>query len=249
MRIRNGRNGIKQNRWASSTMLWVLVALIRPQLCNATVEVLRHQDPRKNRRSTEDEFERVRALAHLWEDEAILAQSEAERVLFEWHNIFNSLPSPRPTSNPTPPPVPGGPTRAPFPATARPTGPGGQTDPPAPTASPVATASPTPNDCLVGTTRDAYLLQQLSQVTSATLLTNPSTPQGRAFIFMLNDPLNPDVCTYPTLNQRFALASIYYSTNGDSWTNDSGWLLASGECTWNGVTCEGGAVTTLELGK
>ena len=205
----------------------------------AELEPLRnHDSTHLTTKAASDPAERKESLARLWENEARLAQTEAERVLFKWDNVFNSLPTPRPTP-------------APLPATLRPTGPNGVTNPPAPTVTPggVVTSSPTPNTCLVGTTRDAYLLEQLSQITSAMLLTNPSTPQGRSFTFMINDPLQPDVCVYPTLEQRFALVSFYYSTNGEGWVDDARWLSASEECTWTGVTCQGDtAVTSVELG-
>lgn len=210
--------------------------------CMAKLEPLRRQDPRhytaqEEQVGADENTDRKKALASLWENEARLAQTEAERVLFGWNDAYFSFPTPKPTP-------------APVPATPRPTGPGGTTPQPAPTPSPGGTSAPTPVSCLVGTTRDAFLLQQLSQITSATLLTNPSTPQGSAYTFMINDPLQPDVCTYPTLQQRFALATFYYSTSGTSWVDDTGWLSATEECTWNGVTCEGGtAVTKIDLGK
>ncbi len=42
-----------------------------------------------------------------------------------------------------------------------------------------------------------------------------------------------------------ALAALYTSTGGDSWTNNSGWLVSNDPCTWYGVTCDGGHVTEL----
>ena len=41
------------------------------------------------------------------------------------------------------------------------------------------------------------------------------------------------------LPEREALIALYNSTNGDSWTDNSGWLDASGtECSWFGITCD-----------
>ena len=54
--------------------------------------------------------------------------------------------------------------------------------------------------------------------------------------------------------EREVLISLYNSTGGDSWSNNTGWktagaFSASGtECTWNGVFCTGNNVTTLDLG-
>jgi hypothetical protein len=34
------------------------------------------------------------------------------------------------------------------------------------------------------------------------------------------------------LNQRYALAALYYSTNGDSWVENLKWLSKDHECEW-----------------
>jgi hypothetical protein len=199
----------------------------------ASLETLRH-DPLTTESSSSSESERLESLEHLWDREAVLAQTEAERVLFNWDAAFVSLPTLRPTVTPgNPPPAPA-PTALPVGATSPPT-----------QLPPGATLSPTPADCLVGTTRSDVLLQQLSTLTSATLLTNPQTPQGAAFQFMVNDPLQPDVCgSFPTLLQRYSLATLYFSTGGPDWTVDVGWLTATNECTWQGINCVAGAFAT-----
>jgi hypothetical protein len=54
----------------------------------------------------------------------------------------------------------------------------------------------------------------------------------------------------PTISEveRNALLKFYSSTNGDSWTDDSGWGGTLGsECDWVGVTCSDGNVTELAL--
>jgi hypothetical protein len=45
------------------------------------------------------------------------------------------------------------------------------------------------------------------------------------------------------------LVDLYQSTNGDSWTNNAGWLFAETPCTWYGVTCGGepAQVTNISL--
>jgi len=50
-------------------------------------------------------------------------------------------------------------------------------------------------------------------------------------------------------NEAQALTNLYNATNGASWTNNTNWLTAGAECTWYGVTCDGGAthVTGLAL--
>ena len=105
---------------------------------------------------------------------------------------------------------------------------------PAPTDGP-------PLACLEGTTRENYFLDLLSPVTERVLLRDPTTPQGMAFDWMLNqDPVFAvDPCYYPTTEQRYGLLTLYFSTSGAQWTNSSGWLGDSSECTWAGVVCGG----------
>ncbi len=44
-----------------------------------------------------------------------------------------------------------------------------------------------------------------------------------------------------------ALEAFYNSTDGDNWTDNTGWLATITPCSWYGVTCSGGQVTKLEL--
>jgi hypothetical protein len=46
-----------------------------------------------------------------------------------------------------------------------------------------------------------------------------------------------------------ALITLYNSTDGANWSNNSGWLGTSTPCSWYGVTCQGGHVTQLDLHK
>ncbi|MEM1126450.1 MAG: Ig-like domain-containing protein [Bacteroidota bacterium] len=46
-----------------------------------------------------------------------------------------------------------------------------------------------------------------------------------------------------------ALVALYESTNGPSWTRAQGWLTTNTLCSWQGVGCEGGAVTALRLAE
>jgi Leucine-rich repeat (LRR) protein len=40
-----------------------------------------------------------------------------------------------------------------------------------------------------------------------------------------------------------ALADLYNSTNGASWSNKTNWLVAADECTWYGISCDAGHTT------
>lgn len=200
------------------------------------------------RKDVSSEFRLSRSLTagkleDLWEKEAALAEREVERLL-QMGGDMSFAPTPRPTpapmvvtSSPTTAPVDmGSPTRAPIDiGTPAPT-------PEGTTFSPTTegTLQPTAGDdsCLDGGTRTEFLLAQLSLVTDPALLEDPSTPQGQAFDYMTNsDPLMPNVCTFPTIDQRYGLATFYFSTNGDSWTENTGWLGPTQECDWFGVLC------------
>jgi hypothetical protein len=94
------------------------------------------------------------------------------------------------------------------------------------------------------------LLDRLSLITNQSLLIDESTPQGLAFKFMaIEDPLMPNVCAYPTIDQRFGLATFYYATNGNNWTVSDGWMGPTNECEWYGVFCVDNLVTNLTLSK
>jgi Leucine-rich repeat (LRR) protein len=44
-----------------------------------------------------------------------------------------------------------------------------------------------------------------------------------------------------------ALEALYNSTDGDNWSNHSGWLETNTPCSWSGVTCSGAHVRSLSL--
>lgn len=44
-----------------------------------------------------------------------------------------------------------------------------------------------------------------------------------------------------------ALEALYNSTNGNNWSNNSGWLATNTPCSWYGIICSGGRVTELNL--
>jgi Leucine-rich repeat (LRR) protein len=79
-------------------------------------------------------------------------------------------------------------------------------------------------------------------------LANSSSPQHAALNWLMNDTANSQykfdsdsITSNSTLQliakQRYAAATIYYSLQGKSWTNSSGWMSSSDVCTWNGVFC------------
>jgi Leucine-rich repeat (LRR) protein len=157
-------------------------------------------------------------------------------------------PTDPPVAEPTDAPV-AEPTDAPV---AEPTDPpvAEPTDPPVaePTDLPV-TLAPSGADCST-LPREEAMAQVVSQITDPSIFGDPSTPQGMAYEWMLDtDPAQVDPCTFPTVQQRYALTTLYYSTNGDGWTNSMGWLSGSNECMWAGITCEVDVVNEILLGE
>lgn len=79
-------------------------------------------------------------------------------------------------------------------------------------------------------------------------LRTPWTPQNQAYNWLLEDP-NLSLYSNQTKIQRYALATMYYSTNGDNWTNNAGWLGHGNECDWystlDGASCSNGSMMYL----
>ncbi|KAL7515620.1 hypothetical protein ACHAXN_013384 [Cyclotella atomus] len=73
-----------------------------------------------------------------------------------------------------------------------------------------------------------------------TLLSDPNSPQSKAYAWCKNDLINYKVNNAARLVQRYSLAVLYYSTNagdGRKWINSTDWLSGH-ECTWFGIRCE-----------
>jgi hypothetical protein len=81
-------------------------------------------------------------------------------------------------------------------------------------------------------------------------LQDPSTPQYKAFAWLED---NPNLGTYSDqqILRRYALAVLFYSTGGDTWDKNDGWLSNLNECDWyqSGAldVCKDGALKELNL--
>ncbi len=115
---------------------------------------------------------------------------------------------------------------------------------PKPTIESTMTPSAAPTS-LSRTTAD--LLSSVSSDEGAALET-PDTPQNKAFNWLVE---NTNIDTYLDEKkiQRYSLATLYYSTNGDSWTVNTGWLGNGDECGWsnNHLRCTNGSIMELTL--
>lgn len=70
-------------------------------------------------------------------------------------------------------------------------------------------------------------------------LKEPCSPQSRANSWMMQDP-NLDAYGTERKLQRFALATLYYSTSGDQWKNNALWLdYDHDECQWYNQDADG----------
>lgn len=168
----------------------------------------------------DEEDVRKLAMGDLWERATAAAQieMEAERLLWRSSSVDMSMPTRPPAPRPTPAPI--GPTPAPIPKPPTPA-PGGPTD-----------------DCLKGRTREEYIFDLLVPITPGSILNDPSTPQGMAFDYLAyDDPYLEDPCTATTIEQRYGLTTLYFSTQGQEWTETENWLGPQQECTWFGVSC------------
>lgn len=92
-------------------------------------------------------------------------------------------------------------------------------------------------------TRPGRIVKYLASVNAEGEETFSSTtsPGSFAVNWLINDdPLQLDPTTAAgkfRLEQRYALLTLWYSSRLD-WVDESGWLTATDECTWFGVTCE-----------
>lgn len=104
--------------------------------------------------------------------------------------------------------------------------------------------------CSNGLRREAVYLLQLRQVTAQNILQDPSTPQGKAYAFLVNyDSSTRGSCSVAGLVNRYVLMTLYFATNGDSWSDNTGWCEGSPFCSWTGVDCSNGLITGINLGK
>ena len=140
--------------------------------------------------------------------------------------------------------------RSPDMSMGGPSGVGPPARPPAvmPSSPPVTGPTPSPVDCLMGRTKAEYIFDLLSPLTPAAVLNDMTTPQGMAFDYLVNnDPGLQDPCSSTTIQQRYGLTTLYYSTQGGSWTTNSGWLGTGQECSWFGIQCPSGTNVATQL--
>lgn len=87
-------------------------------------------------------------------------------------------------------------------------------------------------------TMENYLWDLLRNYIGPAVSANSNAPQAKAFAWLINDPFLLEgfyTGNFPDwrIQQRFALASLYYSTTGVQWHNSTNWLSYDHhECDW-----------------
>jgi hypothetical protein len=110
----------------------------------------------------------------------------------------------------------------------------------------VPTSTPSPQEIL----KELQSLLSSVSFDSGTALQTPSSPQNKALNWLANNNTNLEEYTDDQKIQRYALATLFYSTNGTSWDKKDEWMSDFDECRWynNGSSlCKSGSVETLSL--
>jgi hypothetical protein len=101
-----------------------------------------------------------------------------------------------------------------------------------PTKSPTAVV-PSPSPSAASPAFDLEKFQALLPAYSQAALLDESSSQAKAFAWLERDS---DLDLYSDFQrlQRFALATLFYATNGEQWSNNTGWVkrFRSDECDW-----------------
>lgn len=101
--------------------------------------------------------------------------------------------------------------------------------------------NPVPSDGSVSPLTRNDVLEIISSVTPKDLIMQEGSIQNMASEWLVeNDPLiNTENFRLKDerVIQRYVLASMYYSLDGDSWVEKQGWLTEVHECDWDGINC------------
>jgi hypothetical protein len=89
-----------------------------------------------------------------------------------------------------------------------------------------------PMVALTSTLQDLVDLLSLVSFDNGAALQAPSTPQNNALLLWLSNNINLDAYSDEKRIQRYALATFFYSTNGDNRKRNTGWITDVDECDW-----------------
>jgi len=93
------------------------------------------------------------------------------------------------------------------------------------------------------------LIDIITRISGKHVFKNPSSPQYKSLCWWLSDldSMEETLQDNTALIQRYLLVLLYFSTDGDRWYNKNNWLQHGSECTWYGVSCYQGVVSTINL--
>jgi hypothetical protein len=100
------------------------------------------------------------------------------------------------------------------------------------------------------------VIQELEGLLSSVSLDNgralrtASSPQNNALNWLANNNTNLEEYTDDQKIQRYALATLFFSTSGTRWNQNKNWMSNEVECGWYnnaGALCTSGSVDTLDL--
>jgi hypothetical protein len=97
-----------------------------------------------------------------------------------------------------------------------------------PTEAP--TMAPTPEPTSEGLGELTVFLSEFASFDGGASIRDQSTPQYQAAKWLANKNTNIDVYSEKQKIQRYALATLYFSTNGDNWADSTNWLDDGDEC-------------------
>jgi hypothetical protein len=97
---------------------------------------------------------------------------------------------------------------------------------------PIASATPSSAPTSQGDLQLEYFVRLALPDYTRVALTRVDSPQTKALLWLQNNT-NLESYTLSRRLQRFALATLYFSTGGEKrWIKDYGWLSDEDECTW-----------------
>jgi len=85
-------------------------------------------------------------------------------------------------------------------------------------------------------------------VPTETASSSPATPEEQALAWLVEADTNKPTAELQLI-QRYALATLYFGTNGDAWEDNANWLNPD-ECSWRDINCgsheDGSSTGTVE---
>mmetsp|Transcript_28035 Transcript_28035/g.78619 ORF Transcript_28035/g.78619 Transcript_28035/m.78619 type:complete len:1735 (+) Transcript_28035:155-5359(+) len=153
--------------------------------------------------------------------------------------VISTPPTQAPTASPTSPTLTDSPVTLPtsIGTTAQPTlSPVIEsTDPPTATIASTETPSQSPSLSDASSETISRLIEFIATAfpPGTAALEDTTSPQYQALLFIFNRvPNNAGIFSDQRYLQRYALASLYFSTGGSQWRNDDDWLTNVTECQW-----------------